>query len=542
MIHRKRTICCARLLCAFAAVFALIGVAWSFALPSACAEEQISLEIGMTVKPEELVGPGDTVLTFTITNVTSGDARNIYLSSPDGSISEPVGQIAAGETQTFTRVHSVTEEELESGIITYVISHDAGWGSDEKTEYIIQASVQKSEPKPTAEFTRRISSRFVSPGNTLTVTYCVRNTGNVALNALSVQDALGDFIGRIERLEIGESRTLISRVTIADNAVSSAALSYSADMTGDTVFEQRLTDEKITLAEGHIDAELSADYTAFRNDAADVVLVLSNTGNVDYRDITVSDDINGGVIADNVSVPCNSDPVEVSCTYPVRGDSGFRWRVSGVSAAGDRIDFVTDTVLLAEKEAMSPDDISLQAYTDTPRIRRTGNVTIHVHIENSGDADVTDAKLSEESLGEVRTFTVIPAGGTIDRDVTVQPVDSTDYRFSLCYTDAEGWIRSIDAENVEIVMAPDGVLPDGAKTGLIEFTGSSVKIGGSKLYASLLIAGSVVLIVLIVILLIATRRARLEKQLRIAAARRRRKAQSLKGGRKQPGKKENGRR
>ena len=48
-------------------------------------------------------------LSFTIENASDRDAQNVYLSSSDGLLSEPIGQIGAGETQVFTRSHSVTQ-------------------------------------------------------------------------------------------------------------------------------------------------------------------------------------------------------------------------------------------------------------------------------------------------------------------------------------------------------------------------------------------------------------------------------------------------
>ena len=60
------------------------------------------------------------------------------------------------------------------------------------------------------------------------------------------------------------------------------------------------------------------------------------------------------------------------------------------------------------------------------------------------------------------------------------------------------------------------MLPEGAKPSFIEFTGSSIKIGGSALFGVLMIAGCVTLVVLIVILAVASRRARIQRQLRIA--------------------------
>ena len=76
------------------------------------------------------------------------------------------------------------------------------------------------------------------------------------------------------------------------------------------------------------------------------------------------------------------------------------------------------------------------------------------------------------------------------------------------------------------------MLPEGSKLPLIEFTGASIKIGGSSLFGVLLVSACIVLIVLILILLIATRKARLEKHIRIAAERQRRREKSGSTGRR----------
>ena len=125
---------------------------------------------------------------------------------------------------------------------------------------------------------------------------------------------------------------------------------------------------------------------------------------------------------------------------------------------------------------------------------------MQLRIENAGDADVTELILSEENLGELRAFAIVPAGGAIDCAVELDVRESSSYRFHVQYTDAEGWQGGADSEAVEITIAPDGVLPEGAKPSFIEFTGSSIKIGGSALFGVLMIAGCVTLVVLIVIL------------------------------------------
>ena len=77
------------------------------------------------------------------------------------------------------------------------------------------------------DFTRQLSSAYVSPQRPLTVTYRVRNTGNVPLSDLQLSDSLGGFAARLDALEVGESRAFVSHVSLTADDASRAALSYA---------------------------------------------------------------------------------------------------------------------------------------------------------------------------------------------------------------------------------------------------------------------------------------------------------------------------
>ena len=496
-------------------------------------EERELLDIRMSARPAELVEPGDVMLSFIIENTSDADAQNVYLSSSDGLLSEPLGRIAAGETQSFNRQHSVSHEELDEGVITYILSHDDPLDPESKVNYTIHTEIRRSDSLPQAEFTRQFSSRYAKTGDTLTVTYRIRNTGNVPLNTLRVQDTLGDFTGRVERLEVGESRTLISRATITEETVSSAVLDYKAD-TSEEIYTCALTDAPISISQPGMEIQFSAGYSAFSKSIADVVLLMINTGNVDYRDVCIIDDLYGGVIADSLVVPAGGNPVEVSHAYPVRGDEGFRWRITGVTEAGERIELITDTAPLSPMEGNGEALLTLSADTATPRIRRSGDVDVTVRIVNEGGSDAKDVLLSDAAIGPLRRYEIIPADNMVERSFTFRVSEDTTYNFSLSYIGEDGQEHSAQCAPLSVVISPDGVLPNGAKPGFIEFTGSSIKIGGSSTFAVLLIAGCVVLLVLIIMLIIASRRARIEKQLRIAAEKKRRKEEMSKTNRFTP--------
>jgi len=524
MLRRKGILLC-MIIWIMAAVLTTGGAAWRFAVPSAYAEgeDMILLDIRMSVQPAALVEPGDVTLTFTIANNSDTDAQNLYFSSLDGLLSESIGRIEAGSSQSFSRQHSVTREELDSGEIVYVISHDDPVRDGSKVNYTIKAAITRNDANPEAEFTRRFSSNTVEAGGTVVVTYRIRNAGNVVLNSLRVRDELGDFTGRIERLEVGESRTLVSRVTVTEDCASSASLSYGVEAYEDEAHIITLDNAEIKIASSALESRFSAGYSAFSSSSADVVLLLSNEGSTAYRDICVIDDVNGGVIADSIELLPGDAPVEISAACPVRGDSIFRWRVTGVCETGEKVDFVTETLTLEAQMSENPAEVTTVVETAMPKIRRPGDVSMRVLIENAGDADITGIVLSEETLGEVKNFAVIPSGGFIDREIVVNVQEDSEYRFSVHFTDADGWQRTLECAPVQVDIASDGVLPLGQEPSFIEFNGASIKIGGSSLFAVLLIAGAAVLVVLIIMLLIASRRARIEKQLRQAAQRKRRR-------------------
>ena len=188
------------------------------ALTTAAAETseaaETALEISFAIKPESIVAPGDVTMTFTLVNPTDRPVQNVSLSSADGLLSEPIGQIGPGETQTLVRPHTVTQEELDAGEIAYTLSHDPADPEGEKISYSLNVPIAKGEAQPGVDFTRQVSSDYVARGGLVTVTYKVRNTGNVALTGLRIRDTLGDFTGRLEQLNVGDTKTFISRVTL----------------------------------------------------------------------------------------------------------------------------------------------------------------------------------------------------------------------------------------------------------------------------------------------------------------------------------------
>lgn len=472
------------------------------------------LEINFSLNPGELVAPGDATMSFIITNRSAYDVKNVYLSSADGLLSETIGQIGAGETQTLTRPHAVTQQELDDGYVRCTITHDSAIPGGDKVTHELAAPVIKSDPRPEVDFTRQLSSVYVAPGGLLTVTYRVTNSGNVPLTAVYVRDELGDFTGKMEKLDVGASRTFINRVTVNTGTQSEASLEYKIP-SGDTV-TRRLDNAVIYMSSSALGVDFSVGRSVFDPDRADAVLILTNEGNDDYYDLTVLDDVYGGVIADSITLPAQSRPMEVAFTYPVRGEGEYRWRVTGVSQAGESVDLVTDTLALHDEVLSRDIDIAMSVSALTPKINRAGRVTFDVAVANRGTVTARNLRFYEVNRGDVRKLAVLPTGEPSRFTVEYDIRQDSQFIFCLDYTDADGRARTVSSDPIEVEITPSGVTPEQLGGAALGLEGESVKLNTSSTFTILLGVASAALVSMFTILLVTSLRARQDKRRRVA--------------------------
>ena len=510
-----------------APLFLLAALLLSTALFSASAEQlhpaatipplRRILDIALSARPSAMVVPGEVTLSFTITNVSDQDALNVYLSSSDGLHSEPLGQIAAGDTQTFNRPYVVSAKELQAGEIAFTVSHDAVNDSGEQVNYTVSTPVEQTVAAPMAEFTRQLSSDCVSAGGTVTITYRVRNTGNVALSQLRVSDPLGDFIGRVETLDVGDVRVFTSRVQLTENGISQPTLSYSVPAEGDKIYENVMAAREIFIAHPQLTATFAADQeTAREGGSVLVTLMLRNLGDADYRHITIYDAEYGGVIESSLELPVGAEPLVISRSYPVRGRADYRFRIEALCQTGETVSIETERISLPVAGTSGAEELALAASTETANIRRKGNVTFDVYLATNSVTGVRNVMLSEQDAGEIRDFEIISAGESTHCRVTLPVERDGEFVFFAEWEDENG-THIVRADPVPVEISADGVepeRPEGEKTGL--FGGVSVAMGEASVYMYMIAGVCVVLAGLIIALLITSRRERRERRERRA--------------------------
>jgi len=501
-----------------------------FAVP-AVAESSPELSIAVTASPDAMTVPGEVKLTFTLTNRTGEMLDSVSLTSPDGQLVEPIGDMAAGAVQTYTRAHAVTQQELDAGKIEYIITCVSG---SDHFSYNVETAIEKEIAQPKVEFLRRISSGYSSDTISVTVVYQLRNAGNVPVTAISITDPLGSFDSRLELLDVGKTKSFIQHISVTEPTDSQPTLTYSAQNSAD-IYTSTLDSLTIRPAHALLDTSLTAGRSMFSADTAEVVLILTNGGNVDYLDVTVYDDVYGGIIADSIIVPVGGEPVEVAHTYPIREDSSYRWRITGRTAAGDQIDLITTTERVAVDSQGGTPLLSIRAAAAMTKISRKGYVPIRIELTNIGDASAVNVRVSEETGGKVCELVVVPTGDPIVYEFRQEVKADCVLTFSASYTDSFGRERVASADPISITIGAGGQSPE-TEDGEIStlFSGISTQMNNSELFMGLLIGSCAVLVILIIVLVITSRRARIRRRAHAAARKQRIKEEMGKTNQFQP--------
>ena len=519
----------------FAALLAALALALlcagGFAMPMARAEGaeptqpplRHVLDISFSVSPAALVEPGAVTLTFTIANTSEYDAENVYISSSDGLRTEPLGQIEAGDSRTFSRAHDVTEAELEAGRITYIFSHDGVANDPDTVNYTVDCPIERAIARGEVEFTRQFSAAYARPGDVVTITYRVRNAGNVPIADLRVDDAPGEYSGRADRLDVGETRLFTSRVSVEDVTTSAPRLRYTVPAEGGGEREVTLSEARILLADEQLTATLALDReTARVGETVTATLTVMSLGNVSFYDLAVYDESFGGLVADSLEMEPGTQTLTIQRQYPVRGDATYQLRVRALSSSGAVIETLTEPVSLRALPAESGADISIYAEAVYPQIAAAGEVPVDVYILNEGGESARDAVLSELSTGtQLRAFDFLAARFTTHRRVYVPVSQTGELTFSVRYVNAAGVARTVESPPVLVEIARGGQRLDQIGESA-PYSGQSVKISENPTFLFMLGGAALLLLALAVALLITSRKQRRQRREKLEKQRRQR--------------------
>ena len=484
------------------------------ACPAALAEEaQARLNITAAANPAQMVLAQDAVFTFLLENISGQTAYDVTILFPEANGQKLVGDIAAGQAVPAEIVYSVTDEDLTNGSLAFTVTC-ANTPAGEATEtQTVSVPVIRELERPEVEFTRQISNRYVHAGDDLTVVYQVKNTGNVPLTGLMLNDPLGSFSESLEQLAVGDTQTFINRVQLQESAASTPTLRFASVASGQN-YTKSLSSASITLADEAIFAQLSVDKAEVNyGDSVTLTLTLTNGGNVSFTDVTLSDSVLGMLENEPLSLPSGGSPVVIARSCVIKSDTTFRVHISGNTDAGTPFAVDTDPVSVSVIKTESAADLTLSAVPSARTLSEPGMVSFTLTLTNNGQSDLSRVSLKEETRGEVRLFDIIPAGAPTIKEQMYDVTENTTFRFFAEITDSDGNVRTVSCDPIEITIGEGGLSPLATpQTGFGALLYSSaIRVGEISLYPVMLVGVLLLIALLVLIFVLSSRKRRRQK-------------------------------
>ena len=481
----------------------------------ALAEWLPELDIQASIVPDAFVTPEEAELSFTLTNRSGETLERICLTSLNGTLIDNIGDLEADNTLSYTLQHTLTIQELADERLDYYITCVMG---RDHYSYPVSIELTRLQAAPDVEFLRRVNGAMAGSTGEVILSYEVVNVGNVDVRSVEIRDEAGDFQASLDTLGVGQRRTFQQKTVVITEVLSAPVLTFvPADGTDETLYSIALDELELTPSYGTLSASLTAGHSLYASDSADVILRLANTGNNDYYDITVYDDVYGGIIADGYELCAGDKPLEIVKTYPIRGSASYRWRITATGSHGESIDIMTDTLEVPASVLAQSAALVLNAETQTPHISRGGTIGVTFELTNTGTGDATNVLLREETDGDVCTLAVIPTGEPFVFSRMYRVGETRQLTFNASWLDSAGNTHTVAAQPLEITVGRGGVEPIKVQGSLL--SGEAIKQSSFDLIPALLLLSIGVLLTLLVVFVITSRRERFNRKVREAARR-----------------------
>ena len=291
-----------------------------------------SLDLGA----DGIANPGDVIsYTFTVTNTGSVTLSGVTVTDPLLTVSGGPITLAPGasDSTTFTGTYAITQADIDAGerdnLATAIGSPPAGGPVSDDDPH--------NEPVPAAPSIELIKSGsldlgadgIANPGDVISYTFTVTNTGNVTLSGVTVTDPLLTVSGGPITLAPGASDSTtftgtyaITQADIDAGERDNLATAIGSPPAGGPVSDDDPHNEPVPAApsielikSGSLD--LGADGIANPGDVISYTFTVTNTGNVTLSGVTVTDPlltVSGGPIT---LAPGASDSTTFTGTYAI---------------------------------------------------------------------------------------------------------------------------------------------------------------------------------------------------------------------------------
>ncbi len=356
--------------------------------------------------------------TYTVTNTKFFTLHDVHVTDDHirGPISCTPDVLMTGQMATCTAEYTITQEDLDRGfVVNTATAHGVTENGDDVTSPPDQAKVI-AQRHPAIKITKSaMPTRFDAPGQTITYTYRVTNTGNVTLHDVTVDDSnLGKIDCPKTTLAPGEMMTCTATHVTTQSNVNAGGIKNVATVTGHPPDGLHpVTDEADDAVIGvrHPAIEITKvarprNYTA-AGQAITYTYTVTNTGNVTLYHVHFTDSTIKGPFSCTPHMPATLEPGEsMTCTatYITTQEDVDRGHFQNSATATGTppydlkhpSDTAVEEIFRLNRPAIAIAKTSLPHQYNAPgqllhytyTVRNTGNVTLH-------DVTVVDSRLGK---------------------------------------------------------------------------------------------------------------------------------------------------
>lgn len=427
--------------------------------PFALAQDN-GLRFTLSVDPAKMTAPGKTTVSIRVSNTGANDISDpISLYDPQDKLVTSFfdgGQLfplKAGDFRTWQGPYEVTQEELDSGKLTFTLRYNS---TDESGNVVAaslpaSADLQYAGEKVDLKVTRTIHPPVIRPKSDVSVIYELVNQGNVALKNIIIKEnnTISTKTETLNSLAAGEKKTITFTRTAGNVGLTSSALiTYKKD--GDKkTYKQTLAAQAIPLAKPNLVFTLTSDKTQLNiGEKAVLTLTLNNGGNISYTNVTVTDAKLGEVFS-AFDIPAGQTIVKTKeITVNETLICKFTLNLSDNTGVSKK-EIVPELKLSAYTEGQML-RLSLQLSADREAVSSLpGDIKMTLLITNDSNTTAKNIKIKHGDT-TVSTIAQLTPGqsSTLTRDFSISQAGK--FRFSAEGVDVQKNIVSFDSNELYI--------------------------------------------------------------------------------------------
>ena len=344
--------------------------------------------------------------------------------------------LKAEQPYSWSGVYSVSQEELESGRLTFSVRcHMAGEDGTVR-EFSQQADILLTYAGEHARLGvyRTVTPEVCRQGKQVSVTYELVNTGNVELTNIKVAEKLNGRSQNVDHLSPGGSQKVTFTANMGANDMTcGATITYK--VAGESGLKTETVPELvIPLARPDLKMSLEAVESGINiGETATLKLTFVNNGNITYNGVTVRDEKRGEVLT-GLEIPAENT-VEFTKEFVLTEPSSFKFTALLPDNTGETREMTSQQVSV---QVFDPDNdliLTLDLSSDTTTVYEFPAVLrFTLNVTNNGDSAVKNVKITHGSVN-IREIGQLEAGQTVKIECDVEIRQEGQFRFTASARD-----------------------------------------------------------------------------------------------------------